>query len=71
MALLGIFLLSSWNHLLNEGNHMSGREKYIETDFNPISHVLWNDVITRVGAIMARMDSSHPEAVCRHPKAQK
>ena len=23
------------------------------------------------GAIMARMDSSHPEAVCRHPKAQK
>ena len=23
------------------------------------------------GRIMARMDSSHPEAVCRHPKAQK
>ena len=38
---------------------------------NPISHELWNDVITRGGAIMARMDSSHPEAVCRHPKAQK
>ena len=23
------------------------------------------------GTIMARMGSSHPEAVCRHPKAQK
>ena len=30
---------------------------------NPISHELWKDVITRAGAIMARMDSSHPEAV--------
>ena len=38
--------------------------------FNPISHELWNDVITRGGAIMARMDSSHPEAVSRHSRAQ-
>ena len=37
---------------------------------NPISHELWNDVITRGGAIMARMDSSHPEAVSRHSRAQ-
>ena len=39
-------------------------------DINPISHELWNDVITRGGAIMARMDSSHPEAVSRHSRAQ-
>ena len=38
--------------------------------FNPISHELWNDVITRAGTIMARMDFSHPEAIGRHPKAQ-
>ena len=41
------------------------------TDFNPILSGLWNYVTERGGAIMARMDSSHPEAVCRHPKAQK
>ena len=28
------------------------------------------DVITRGGAIMARMDSNHPEAVSRHSRAQ-
>ena len=37
---------------------------------NPISHELWNDVIKQGGAIMARMDSSHPEPVSRHSKAQ-
>ena len=39
--------------------------------FNPILSGLWNYVTERGGAIMARMDSSHPEAVSRHPKAQK
>ena len=39
-------------------------------DFNPILHELWNDVITRGGAIMARMDSSHPEAVSRYSRAK-
>ena len=38
---------------------------------NPILGGLWNYVTGRGGAIMARMDSSHPEAVSRHPKAQK
>ena len=38
---------------------------------NPILSGLWNYVTERGGAIMARMDSSHPEAVSRHPKAQK
>ena len=40
------------------------------TGFNPISHELWNDVITQGGAIMARMDSGHPEVVSRHSRAQ-
>ena len=39
--------------------------------FNPIPRVVWNYVNPCGGAIMARMDSSHPEAVSRHPKAQK
>ena len=38
---------------------------------NPIPRVVWNYVNPCGGAIMARMDSSHPEAVSRHPKAQK
>ena len=38
---------------------------------SPILGGLWNYVTGRGGAIMARMDSSHPEAVSRHPKAQK
>ena len=38
---------------------------------NPILGGLWNYVTGRGGAIMARMDSSHPEAVSVHPKAQK
>ena len=42
-----------------------------KNSFNPILDGLWNYVTGRGGAIMARMDSSHPEAVCRHPKAQK
>ena len=33
--------------------------------------MVWNYVNPCGGAIMARMDSSHPEAVSRHPKAQK
>ena len=40
-------------------------------DLNPIPRVVWNYVNPCGGAIMARMDSSHPEAVSRHPKAQK
>ena len=49
----------------------TGFSKNFKTPFfNPISHKLWNDVITRGGAIMARMDSSHPEAVSRHSRAQ-
>ena len=39
--------------------------------FNPILDGLWNYVPGRGGGIMARMDSSHPEAISRHPKAQK
>ena len=39
---------------------------------NPILGGLWNYVTgRRVGGIMAWMDFSHLEAVCRHPKAQK
>ena len=41
------------------------------TFINPIPRVVWNYVNPCGGAIMARMDSSHPEAVSRHPKAQK
>ena len=36
---------------------------------NPILGGLWN-YVTGWGGIMARMDSSHPEAVSRRPKAQ-
>ena len=43
----------------------------VESIFNPIPRVVWNYVNPCGGAIMARMDSSHPEAVSRHPKAQK
>ena len=38
-------------------------------NFNPILGGLC--IWVRGGGIMAWMDSSHPEAVCRHPKAQK
>ena len=39
--------------------------------FNPILGGLWNYVTGHGGAIIARMDSSHSEAVSRHSKAQK
>ena len=43
----------------------------LKQPFNPISHELWNDVITRAGAIIVQMDLSHPEADCIRSKAQK
>ena len=43
----------------------------VKNTLNPIPRVVWNYVNPCGGAIMARMDSSHPEAVSRHPKAQK
>ena len=43
----------------------------LETNFNPILRVRWNDVNPCVGAIMARMGFRHSKAVKRQPKAQK
>ena len=51
-------------------DHILGFKRCFDK-FNPILSGLWNYVTERGGAIMARMDSSHPEAVSRHPKAQK
>ena len=42
-----------------------------DVHINPIQSVLCNYVKECGGAIMAQMDSSYPEAVSRHPKAQK
>ena len=56
-------------HTHFRGNHINAYN--LHTCINPILSGLWNYVTERGGAIMARMDSSHPEAVSRHPKAQK
>ena len=60
------------NLISNIRLHIKDSQRGRKCNFiNPILDGLWNYVTERGGAIMARMDSSHPEAVSRHPKAQK